>query len=130
MARNWFLWFERSLMYAVKGRVDALRAAGYSGAVHVPSPGKGVLPADLTTASNALLNGAGDGDGSLGRGLNYVDQFPILAGNVAGPVVVDLTGVDDATAPRSAAARPAPAAVRSPGSSWPSRVCSTTRRPG
>jgi hypothetical protein len=106
-ARNWFLWYSRSLMYALKGQVDALRGAGYTGAVHVPSPGKGVLPADLTTASNALLNGAGDRDGSLGRGLNYVDQFPVLAGNVTGPVVVDLTGVDDASAVTARAARPA-----------------------
>ena len=107
MARNWFLWYSRSLLYALKGQVDALRGAGYTGAVHVPSPGKGVLPADLTTASNALLGGAGDRDGSLGRGLNYVDQFPVLAGNVTGPVVVDLTGVDDATAVTARAARPA-----------------------
>ncbi|WP_248292915.1 hypothetical protein [Actinomycetospora sp. TBRC 11914] len=107
MARNWFLWYSRSLAYAIKGQVDALRAAGYAGAVHVPSPGKGVLPADLTTASNALLNGTGDRDGSLGRGLNYVDQFPVLAGNVAGPLVVDLTGVDDASAVAARAASPA-----------------------
>ncbi|MCD2192361.1 hypothetical protein LQ327_02980 [Actinomycetospora endophytica] len=106
MARNWFTWYERSLMYAIKGQVDALRAAGYSGLVHIPSPGKGVLPADLTTATNALLNGAGDRDGSLGRGLNYVDQFPVLGGNVGG-VVVDLTGVDDATAVTARAASPA-----------------------
>ncbi|GAA4914869.1 hypothetical protein EV188_111114 [Actinomycetospora succinea] len=98
MAQNWFLWYSRSLLYGIKGQVDALRAAGYAKPVHVPSPGKGVLPADLTTAVNALLGGAGDRDGSLGRGLYYVDQFPALAGNVAGPVVVDLTGVDDATA--------------------------------
>ncbi len=107
MARNWFLWYSRSLMYAIKGQVDALRAAGYTGAVHVPSPGKGVLPADLTTATNALLDGTADRDGSLGRGLNYVDQFPVLAGNVAGPVVVDLTGVDDATAVTARALSPA-----------------------
>ena len=107
MARNWFLWYSRSLMYAVKGQVDALRAAGYTGAVHIPSPGKGVLPADLTAASNALLDGTADRDGSLGRGLNYVDQFPVLAGNVSGPVVVDLTGVDDATAVTARALSPA-----------------------
>ncbi|MHC1560692.1 hypothetical protein ACR9E3_17175 [Actinomycetospora sp. C-140] len=98
MVQNWFLWYSRSLLYAIKGQADALRAAGYGGAVHVPSPGKGVLPADLTAAANARLDGTGDRDGSLGRGLYYVDQFPVLAGNVAGPVVVDLTGVDDATA--------------------------------
>ncbi|MEJ2888056.1 hypothetical protein [Actinomycetospora aeridis] len=98
MAQNWFLWYSRSLLFGIKGQVDALRAAGFSRPVHVPSPGKGVLPADLTTATAALLGGAGDRDGSLGRGLYYVDQFPALAGNVAGPLVVDLTGVDDATA--------------------------------
>ncbi|WP_433800219.1 hypothetical protein [Actinomycetospora sp. CA-084318] len=97
-AQNWFLWYERSLVYAIKDQADTLRTAGYTGTVHVPSPGKGVLPADLTAATNALLNGTGDRDGSLGRGLYYVDQFPVLAGNVASTVVVDLTGVDDATA--------------------------------
>ncbi|GLZ50566.1 hypothetical protein Acsp07_01830 [Actinomycetospora sp. NBRC 106378] len=97
-AQNWFLWYERSLLYAIKDQADTLRTAGYSGAVHVPSPGKGVLPADLTSATNALLNGTGDRDGSLGRGLYYVDQFPVMAGNIASTVVVDLTGVDDATA--------------------------------
>ncbi|MDL5155694.1 hypothetical protein [Actinomycetospora termitidis] len=106
-ARNWFLWYERSLMYAVKGQADTLRTAGYTGAVHVPAPGKGVLPADLTAATNALLNGTGDRDGSLGRGLYYVDQFPVLAGNVASTVVVDLTGVDDATAVTARALTPA-----------------------
>ncbi|MEJ2862333.1 hypothetical protein [Actinomycetospora flava] len=106
MAQNWFLWYSRSLLYAIKGQVDTLRAAGYTRPVHVPSPGKGVLPADLTTATNALLGGAGDRDGSLGRGLFYVDQFPALAGNVAGPLVVDLTGVDDATAVSARALNP------------------------
>jgi hypothetical protein len=105
-AQNWFLWYSRSLLYAIKGQVDALRAAGFAGAVTVPSPGKGVLPADLTAAANARLDGTGDRDGSLGRGLYYVDQFPVLAGNVAGPVVVDLTGVDDATAVTARALTP------------------------
>lgn len=96
-ARNWYLWYSRALLYSLKFQVDTLRGAGYSGAVHVPAPGKGVLPKDLTAAVNARLDGTGDRDSSLGRGLNYVDQFPVLAGNVSGPVVVDLTSVDDAT---------------------------------
>ncbi|MCO5595352.1 hypothetical protein L7F22_049394 [Adiantum nelumboides] len=39
-----------------------------------------------------------DRDSSLGRGLDYVDQFPRIAATIAAPVVVDLTSVDDATA--------------------------------
>lgn len=34
---------------------------------------------DLTTATNPLLNGTADRDGSLRRGLNYVEEFPTLA---------------------------------------------------
>lgn len=105
-ARNWFLWYSRSLAYAVKGQTDALRSAGFVGQVHLPSPGKGVLPADLTAASTALLNGTGDRDGSLGRGLNYVDQFGVLAGAVA-KLVVDITGVDDGSAVLARAQSPA-----------------------
>lgn len=105
MAGNWFLWYERSLLYAIKDQADTLRAAGYQGGVHIPAPGKGVLPVDLTAATDALLDGTGDRDSSLGRGLAYVDQFPVLAGNVPG-AVVDLTGVDDATAVSARALNP------------------------
>jgi hypothetical protein len=96
-ARTWFQWYTRSLTSALKSQHDVLRAAGYAGQVHLPAPGKGVLPADLTTASNALLNGTGDRDGSLGRGLNYPDQFGVLAGSVS-KLVIDLTGIDDGSA--------------------------------
>ncbi len=96
-ARTWFQWYTRSLTSALKGQHDVLRAAGYAGQVHLPAPGKGVLPADLTTASNALLNGTGDRDGSLGRGLNYPDQFGVLAHGVS-KLVIDLTGIDDGSA--------------------------------
>ncbi|WP_433800222.1 hypothetical protein [Actinomycetospora sp. CA-084318] len=96
-ARSWFLWYSRALTTAIKGQHDALRGAGYAGQVHLPAPGKGVLPADLTTATNALLNGTGDRDGSLGRGLNYPDQFGVLAGSTSRTVIA-LTGIDDATA--------------------------------
>lgn len=96
-ARSWFSWYSRSLTTALKAQYDTLRAARYTGQVHLPAPGKGVLPADLTAATNALLNGTGDRDGSLGRGLNYTDQFGVLAGSTS-KLVVDLTGVDDASA--------------------------------
>ncbi|MDL5155692.1 hypothetical protein [Actinomycetospora termitidis] len=111
-ARSWFLWYSRALTSAVKGQHDALRAAGFTGQVHLPSPGKGVLPADLTTAANALLNGTGDRDGSLGRGLNYTDQFAVLAGSTS-KMVIDLSGVDDASAVLARRQSPAQDACRS-----------------
>jgi hypothetical protein len=63
--------------------------------VHLPVAGRGVLPADLAAAVAARLDGTADRDDSLARGLDYVDQFPVLAAVVPG-LVVDLTSVDDA----------------------------------
>ncbi|MEJ2868910.1 hypothetical protein WCD74_14150 [Actinomycetospora sp. OC33-EN08] len=111
-ARAWFGWYSRSLTSAIKGQYDALRAARFTGQVHLPAPGRGVLPADLTAAANALLNGTGDRDGSLGRGLDYVDQFPVLARSVP-RLVVDLSGVDDASAVLARRQSPAQDACRS-----------------
>lgn len=96
-ARGWFTWYERSLVGSWTFQADTLRAAGFAGDVHLPAPGKGVLPADLNRAAAGLLGGAGDRDGSLGRGLYYVDQMPLAATSIGGNLVVDLTGVDDAS---------------------------------
>ncbi len=104
-ALNWFLWYERSLMRSIVFQTQTLRAAGFLGYVHVPAAGSGVLPADLAAATTNRLGGAGNRDGSLYRGLYYVDQFPVLAGALPA-LVVDLTSIDDATAVAARALNP------------------------
>jgi hypothetical protein len=105
-AMNWFIWYERALAQTVVFQAETLRVAGYAGAVHLPAPGRGVLPSDLTAATAARLDGTADRDGALGRGLFYVDQFPLLAQSAPAPLVVDLTSVDDASAVRARALHP------------------------
>ncbi len=103
-ARRWFAWYSGAVVRAVADRAAALRAAGYAGPVHVPAAGRGVLPADLDAAVAARL-ATSVRDGALRRGLDYVGGFPLLASSVP-HVVVDLTGVDDATAVHARALDP------------------------
>lgn len=105
-AGRWFGWYSGALVEALAAQARTLRAAGFSGEVHLPVPGRGVLPADRSVAVGALLDGHGDRDGSLGRGLDHVAAMPGLAAAVPGPVVIDLTSVDDATAVRARALDP------------------------
>ncbi|NMO92527.1 hypothetical protein [Actinomycetospora sp. TBRC 11914] len=95
-ARAWFAWYSGAVVRAVGARAATLRAAGYGGPVHVPAAGRGVLPADLDAAVAVRLATAVR-DGALRRGLDYVGGFPALAAAVPG-AVVDVTGLDDATA--------------------------------
>jgi hypothetical protein len=103
-ARAWFGWYSGAVVRAVADRAAALRAAGYTGLVHVPAAGRGVLPTDLDAAVAARL-AAAVRDGALRRGLDYVAGFPALARAVPG-AVVDITGIDDATAVRARAVNP------------------------
>ncbi|WP_285586523.1 beta-galactosidase [Actinomycetospora sp. NBRC 106378] len=98
-ARSWFDWYSGALVRAVADRARSLRAAGYRGPVHVPAAGRGVLPAALDAAVAVVLDTAVR-DGALRRGLDYVGDLPALAAAVPG-AVVDLTGLDDATAVRA-----------------------------
>ena len=104
-ALNWFLWYERALMQSIVFQTQRLRDGGFGGYVHIPAAGSGVLPADLSAATANRLGGAGNRDGSLYRGLYYVDQFPVLAGALPA-LVIDLTSVDDATAVTARALNP------------------------
>lgn len=105
-AGAWFGWYSGALVEALAAQARTLRAAGFGGEVHLPVPGRGVLPADRSVAVGALLDGHGDRDGSLGRGLDHVAAMPGLAATVPGPLVIDLTSVDDATAVRARALDP------------------------
>ncbi|MDL5155693.1 hypothetical protein [Actinomycetospora termitidis] len=98
-ARGWFTWYSGALVRAVADRARSLREAGYRGPVHVPAAGRGVLPADLDAAVGVVLDTAVR-DGALRRGLDYVGDLPALAAAVPG-AVVDVTGLDDATAVRA-----------------------------
>jgi hypothetical protein len=103
--RNWFDWYSRSVVAAVAWEVAAFRQDGYHGDFHVPLAGRGLLPGDLKTALTERLDGSGARDGSLGRGLFYPDQLPLLArataksgGGGPGAVLADVTSLDDSTA--------------------------------
>ncbi|MHC1560705.1 hypothetical protein ACR9E3_17240 [Actinomycetospora sp. C-140] len=105
-AGQWLGWYTGALVTALAAQARTLRAAGFSGEVHVPMPGRGVLPADRSVAMGSLLDGHGGRDGALERGLDYVAAMPALADAVPRPVVVDLTSVDDASAVRARALDP------------------------
>jgi hypothetical protein len=81
---------------AVIWQIEQLRNVGYTGQVHVPVAGRGVLPADKLKAVTGLLDGRNDPDGALERGLDYEEQFSVLA--ALPNVDVDFTGLDDVTA--------------------------------
>lgn len=103
---GWFRWYDRALASAVTWQIDLLRHLRYTGDIHIPLAGRGVLPPDLQVALRARLDGTGDRDGSLQRGMDYPDQLPIIAAAATTPraegvVSVDVTGVDDVTAVRA-----------------------------
>jgi hypothetical protein len=95
-ADAWLRWYTTSLIDTVAWQIGRLRELGFTGDVHVPVAGRGILPLDRAAAVDGLLDGRADPDGALERGLDYPSQFPILAGLPG--VVVDFTGLDDVTA--------------------------------
>lgn len=105
---EWFGWYSAAVARAVIWQADVLRELGFDGNFHVPLAGRGTLPVDLRQAIDSRLDGTGDGDGSLERGLYYPDQLPILnswAGT--GELIADVTSLDDATAVQARSRRPA-----------------------
>ena len=93
-ADAWLAWYAGSLVDTVVWQIGRLRELGFTGDVHVPVAGRGILPADRAAAVAGLLDGRADPDGALERGLDYPRQFAVLAG--LDGVVVDFTGLDDA----------------------------------
>jgi len=98
--QGWFSWYTRSASRAILWQIELFRGYGYSGQFHLPLAGRGVLPSDLKAAVAAHLDGTGDRDGSLERGLSYPEQLVDIAKHSAAPgnVLADVTGVDDASA--------------------------------
>ena len=99
-ARAWFGWYSAAPVRAVAERAAALRARR----VRRPGPRAGrraraCSPPTSTPPSRALLD-TSVRDGALRRGLDYVADLPALAAAVPG-AVVDITGLDDATAVRA-----------------------------
>ena len=104
-AYTWFRWYERSVAQAQMWLAWTVRQSGFNGAIHLPVPGRGVLPATLAAAVGTLLAGAPGRDDAFSRGQDYTDQMPLFGGALPG-AVIDLTSVDDATAVRARAAVP------------------------
>ncbi|MEJ2861114.1 beta-galactosidase [Actinomycetospora flava] len=102
---GWYDWYTASLIGSVVWLADTWRAAGFTGDLHVPAAGRGVLPDDRQEAIASRLDGSGNPDGALGRGLDYPRQFGVLADLAGrGRVLVGYTGLDDDTATRARAA--------------------------
>jgi hypothetical protein len=111
---RWFDWYTSSLAGSVVWLADALREVGFTGDVHVPLAGRGVLPADRQEAVDGLLDGRADPDGALGKGTDYPAQFGVFADldtrlRAQAPpsrLLVDFTSLDDDSAVRARAAVP------------------------
>lgn len=103
-ADAWFTWYVGSLTTALAWQIDRLRALGFTGRVHLPVAGRGVLPADRAAAVAGLLDGRNDPEGALERGLDYPAIFAALAArDDADRIDVDFTGLDDVSAVRARA---------------------------
>lgn len=105
---TWFDWYSSEATDAVLWQAEVLRELGFTGSFHVPLAGRGALPEDLRRAINSALDGTGDRDGSLERGLYYPDQLRALkeqAGTTS--LIADVTSLDDATAVQARMRRPA-----------------------
>ena len=104
---EWYDWYTASLIGSVAWLADTWRGAGFTGDLQVPLAGRGVLPDDRDEAVASRLDGSGDPDGALGRGLDYPRQFGVLADLDArwrpSRVLVGYTGLDDDTATRARA---------------------------
>jgi hypothetical protein len=95
----WFTWYAGAVTAALGWQIDRLRELGFTGRVHLPVAGRGVLPADRAGAVAGLLDGRNDPDGALERGLDYPAVFAALAARAdAARIDVDFTGLDDITA--------------------------------
>ncbi|MDM7991136.1 hypothetical protein [Arthrobacter sp. zg-Y877] len=98
-ASTWFDWYTDSVARTVAWQIGLLQGLGFEGDFHLPLAGRGVLPEDRESAVQALLDGTGDRDASLERGLYYPDQLPALKDAVPeARIVADITGLGDPTA--------------------------------
>jgi hypothetical protein len=108
---GWYDWYTGSLVDSVVWVADAVRELGFTGDLQVPLAGRGVLPEDRRAATDGLLDGRADPDGSLGKGLDYPAQFRVLADldarlraqRTPARALVDFTSLDDDSAVRARA---------------------------
>jgi hypothetical protein len=109
----WFTWYAGAVTAALGWQIDRLRELGFTGRVHLPVAGRGVLPADRAAAVAGLLDGRNDPDGALERGLDYPAVFAAMAArDDADRIDVDFTGLDDITAVQARALDPVQDACR------------------
>ncbi len=98
-AGAWLDWYTDSVTRTVAWQIGLLQGLGFEGDFHLPLAGRGVLPEDRASAVQALLDGTGDRDASLERGLYYPDQLPAIREAAPDAVIVaDITGLGDASA--------------------------------
>lgn len=96
---SWFSWYSDSVARTAAWQVNLLQRLGFEGEFHLPLAGRGTLPEDRTSAVAAGLDGTGDRDASLERGLYYPTQLPaIREATPDAELVADITGLGDATA--------------------------------
>lgn len=103
--QGWWDWYAGSVVNAVAWQAGQVRRLGYEGRIHVPVAGRGVLPSDKSRAAHGLLDGRANPDGAQERGLDYIEQFSILA-KLPG-VDIDFTGLDDVSDVQARTAVPA-----------------------
>jgi hypothetical protein len=111
---DWFQWYSRSLISTISWQINLFRSLGFAGDFHLPVAGRGALPKDLEFALSNHLDGRSNPDGALERGLNYPDQFSLLAdldrqlrtADSRARIIVDFAGLDDNTAVRARKANP------------------------
>lgn len=96
---TWLDWYTDSVSRTVAWQIGLLQGLGFAGEFHLPLAGRGTLPEDRESAVQGFLDGTGDRDASLERGLYYPEQLPaIRAALPEADVVADITGLGDATA--------------------------------
>jgi hypothetical protein len=110
MVASWYDWYVRSLVSGVNWQLDAYRSLGYGGFLQVLLPGQGVRPTDDAKAIADYLRGAGDANGTVGRGAAWERVLAAIANrtNVVAYVssVADGSGSDDLCSPADAGVAP------------------------
>jgi chitodextrinase len=65
---QWYSWYLDALLDAVDWQIQTYKKLGYGGYFQVLTPGLGSRPAEYETAITSYLSGAGNSNGTMGRG--------------------------------------------------------------
>jgi hypothetical protein len=65
---QWYDWYVSALADGVNWQIARYKALGFTGYIHLLMPGQGVRPNDYDLAITNYLNGAGNGNRTMGRG--------------------------------------------------------------